>query len=155
MTLLVVYRGVHCGVCKHYLQTLTTQLQAFLDIDVDVIAVSSDTQNKAKRAQQEWQLGNMMVGYGLSIRDGQRLGLFVSNARKDSEPQTFFEPGLYLTTKTGELLFVSIQNMPFGRTQTADLLHWVPKLIELEIPPRGTASYSELLPQKNTTALEI
>ncbi len=140
-TLLVVYRGVHCSVCARYLSEIAEHLEALEAMNVEVITTSGDTREKGLQAQAEWSGGKLATGYGLDEATAKLLGLYLSSARKPVEPERFFEPGLYLITADGTLLFVSLQNMPFGRTPIQDLLDWIPKVLENNIPPRGTMRY--------------
>ncbi|MCY4427924.1 MAG: redoxin domain-containing protein [Halieaceae bacterium] len=140
-TLLVVYRGLHCSVCSRYLAELTDHMPALVELGVTVIATSADTEEKASKAWREWTGERVPMGYGLDEDVGRALGLFLSSARKAVEPDRFFEPGLYLVKKDGGLLFVSLQNMPFGRTPIQDLVEWIPKIVANGIPPRGTQRY--------------
>ena len=49
--MVVVYRGLHCPVCKTYLGDLESKLAEFAKRGVDVIAVSTDSQDRAQQAK--------------------------------------------------------------------------------------------------------
>lgn len=59
---------------------------------MDVIAVSTDTHERAQKTRHEWGLENLAVGYGLSIYDVRAWGLYISKAIKEGEPAQFAEP---------------------------------------------------------------
>lgn len=48
-TLIVFYRGLHCPVCKKYLEDLKTKLSDFEERGVNVIVVSMDSEERAKK----------------------------------------------------------------------------------------------------------
>lgn len=141
MTMLVVYRGLHCGICKSYLAELGAHLHELQKLGVEVIAASADPRDKAKEAQQSWTDGKVPFGYGLDESAGRRLRLFLTAKRKEGEPDRFFEPGLYLITEDGVALFVAVQNMPFGRPGIAEITSRIGWVLENGIPPRGTVRY--------------
>jgi len=66
-TLLVFYRGLHCPICKRYLNELQSLLPKFAERGVSVVAVSSDDQEKAERAKADWGLGDLSIAYGLDL----------------------------------------------------------------------------------------
>lgn len=142
-TMVLVYRGLHCGICKNQLKQLHAMLADFGEAGVDVVAVSSDPEDKARRAQSEWDVPNLRLGYDLDFTVAKTWSLFISNARKPGEPETFFEPGLFLVRANGELFFASIQNMPFGRSDLQDVLAWAKKSIDNDIPARGEVDVSQ------------
>ncbi len=51
--LLVVYRGKHCPICRTYLKTLNGLLGQFVEIGVEVSAISADTAEKAETKARE------------------------------------------------------------------------------------------------------
>jgi len=139
--LLIVYRGLHCSVCARYIAALRDQLPRLQELGVKVLATSADSKQRALQARDEWELANVPLGYGLDIDTGKTLGLYRSVQRKPVEPEWFFEPGLYLLDTEGVLTFVSLQNMPFGRTPLDELTSWIERIVEMQIPPRGTGGY--------------
>jgi peroxiredoxin len=46
-TMLVVYRGLHCPICKTYLRDLDRKLVEFESLGVKAVAVSTDTVERA------------------------------------------------------------------------------------------------------------
>ena len=69
-TLVVFYRGLHCPICRGYLGELVKLQGEFRSRGVEVVAISSDSNDRARLAASEWQLGDLTVGYGLD--HGQR-----------------------------------------------------------------------------------
>ena len=65
-TLMVFYRGYHCPVCKKQLESLKDKLSEFVDRGVNVIAVSMDTEERAKKTGEEWDIESIPVGFELS-----------------------------------------------------------------------------------------
>ena len=72
--MIVVYRGLHCPICKTYLGGLEAKLPEFAKRGVNVIAISTDGQERAGQAKAEWGLTNLRVGYGLPIETAREIG---------------------------------------------------------------------------------
>ena len=51
--MVVVYRGLHCPLCKKYLAQLDEMVETFNGLGVDVVAVSGDPQAKAQAMVEE------------------------------------------------------------------------------------------------------
>lgn len=136
-SLIVIYRGLHCGLCKGYLGRLAELASDFRAIGAEPVAVSADPRDKAERARDEWGIGDLPLGYGLSLDHAAPWGLYVSAARKEAETPRFFEPGLFLVRANGELFFAATQNMPFARADFEPWLDWLPRVEEGAIPARG------------------
>ena len=77
---IVVYRGKHCPICTNYLVRLNELLPEFNKIGVDVVAVSADSVEKAQAHIGEIS-PDFEVGYGLSVEQMRKLGLYISNPR--------------------------------------------------------------------------
>ena len=138
-TMVVFYRGLHCPVCRAYLAELERKLPAFTERGVDVIAVSGDDAERARRTVEEWKLENLTIGYGQSIASMREWGLFVSHAIKEPEPELFGEPGLFLVRPDGTLYYAAINSMPFGRPRLDDMLAALDFIIARDYPARGEA----------------
>lgn len=139
-TMLVFYRGLHCPVCRGYLQELRDRLADFNNRGVEVIAISGDDEQRAARARDEWQLGALPIGYGLTEDAMNAWGLYVSGAIKEEEPERFSEPGLFLIAPDGTSFYVAVNSMPFGRPKLADMLDAVDFVAENGYPARGEAA---------------
>ncbi|SDH60841.1 redoxin domain-containing protein [Winogradskyella thalassocola] len=137
-TLLIVYRGLHCPVCKKYLEELQTKLSKFDDLGVNVIAVSSDTEAIAKETYEEWDIADVPLGYEFPIEEAREWGLFISKGIK-KEPETFIEPGLFVIRPNQELYCASIQTMPFARPGLDDVIGAIKFVLDKDYPARGEA----------------
>lgn len=137
-TMVVFYRGKHCPVCKTYLQTVQKHIDTFKDKGVNVIAISSDTKEKARATYEEWDIRNVPIGFGFPIEEARKWGLYISNGIKD-EPDQFTEPAVFLITPQQMLYASSIQTMPFARPKIEDLLKSIDFVLEKNYPARGEA----------------
>lgn len=141
-SLVVVYRGLHCPICKGYLSDLQSRLDEFAKRGVGVVALSSDTRERAERARTEWKLDRLRIGYGLDFATARRWGLYLSRTRGTTslgieEPAVFVEPGLFLVRPDGTLYFGTVQTMPFARPHFADILTALDFVIAKDYPARG------------------
>lgn len=147
-TLVVVYRGLHCPICKAQLRDLETKLDVFAQKGVGVIALSTDDEERANRAKAEWGLPRLRVGYGFTLASAREWGLFLSAGRGTTsigveEPGLFAEPGLFLVRPDGTLYFSSVQTMPFARPSFADILGAIDYVIAKDYPARGEVATLE------------
>jgi peroxiredoxin len=143
-TLAVFYRGLHCPICSRYLKGLSASLDDFRARGVEVIALSTDDGERARRARQEWQLGDLEVGYGLTLEQARAWGLYISNSRGKTsagieEPAQFNEPGLFLIRPDGALYWAAVQSVPFARPHFDEVLKAIDFIKERDYPPRGDA----------------
>jgi peroxiredoxin len=137
--MIVVYRGLHCPICKSYLGELEAKLPEFAKRDVEVIAISTDNQDRANRAKTEWGLNNLQVGYDLSIANAREWNLFISTAIRDGEPPEFSEPGLFLIKSDGSLFYAARTSAPWGRPSLDQMLRGIDVAMERKMPARGEA----------------
>ena len=137
-TMIVVYRGYHCPVCKSYLGTLNGLAADYAAAGLSVIALSMDDEARAAKAKAEWDVGNLTIGHGLSEATAAAWGLWLSAAIRDGEPVVFAEPGVFWVRPSGELYLVDIANMPWARPDLAVLLSKAPLIAERDYPARGT-----------------
>lgn len=138
-TMLVFYRGLHCPVCKGYLQELNEKIDRFRDLGVTAVAVSTDTEERAKQAWKEWNLGDLPIAYGLTVDQAREWGLYISKGIKDDEPETFSEPGLFLVKPDATLYAASVNSMPFSRPHFDDVAKAVGFVTKEDYPARGEA----------------
>lgn len=137
-TLLVVYRGRHCGRCKKYLNGLEKMRQDWERAGFDIVVVSADTQEKAQAdiAEFGWTFN---ICYGLVVEQMKLLGLYVSEPLSEAETdRVFAEPGVFCITPEGNAQIVSVSNGPAARPELAELLDGMIFTIENNRPPRGT-----------------
>lgn len=138
-TMVVFYRGLHCPVCKSYLEDLQERIGEFSEKGIHVIAVSADSKERAKKTYAKWKVKDVPIGYGYPIEAAEKWGLYVSESIKEDEPERFFEPGLFLIRPNGTLYSASIQSMPFARPNFADVLKGLSYIIKEDYPARGAA----------------
>ncbi len=137
-TLLLFYRGVHCPICRMQLRDLQGHLAAFAKRGITVVAISMDNKERAQKAAEQWEVDDLMIGYGLEEARARALGLYISSGRPGSdEPSVFSEPALLLVKPDQALYFASIQSMPFTRPSLDQLLQGLDYAIESKYPARG------------------
>ena len=136
-TLLVFYRGLHCPLCKKYLQQLQELLPQFEQLGVNVVAVSMDTEKRALLSQQKWELSNLTLGYGLSEKSARNWALYLSASVKDGEPSQFSEPGLFLIDSKNEVYYSAINSNPWGRPYLPSFVKAVDYIVQSGYPARG------------------
>ena len=141
-TMIVFYRGLHCPICRGYLGDLERKLDELTSRGVEVVVISSDVEERARQAKDEWGLANLTVGYGLDLDVARRWGLYISTSRGMTsagieEPALFSEPGLFLVRPDGTLYFASVQTMPFARPAFGDILKALDFVIAKDYPARG------------------
>ena len=137
--MVVFYRGLHCPVCKTYLGDLESKLPEFAKRGVDVIAVSTDSRERAEKSKAEWGLKTLGIGCELSLAGAREWDLFISRAVRDGEPPEFNEPGLFLVKPDGTLFFASRGSAPWGRPPLDQMLRGIDVAMERKMPARGEA----------------
>ena len=136
--LIVVYRGKHCPICKTYLTELNGMLSDFAAIDVDVIAVSADPEEKAKASADAIGYTGT-IGYDLGIAQMAQLGVFISDPRSPEETdRPFAEPATFVVRADGMLQIVDVSNAPFARPALKGLLGGLTFIRQKDYPVRGT-----------------
>lgn len=78
-TLVVFYRGLHCPICRTYLGELDKLAADFKSRGVEIIAISSDVEERARQTKKDWGLANLILGYGLDLDVARQWGLYVSS----------------------------------------------------------------------------
>ncbi|WP_397542270.1 redoxin domain-containing protein [Roseovarius salis] len=136
--LVVVYRGLHCPLCKTYLAKLDELKGRFNALGVDVVTVSGDPGDRARAMAEELQL-SMPVGYGLSTDQMRAVGVYVSEPRGPQETdRPFPEPGVFVINGAGRLQIVDISNAPFSRPDLESLAGGLEFIRANDYPVRGT-----------------
>ncbi|WP_262733524.1 peroxiredoxin-like family protein [Gaetbulibacter sp. NE] len=136
-TLVVFYRGIHCSLCKKYLQQLEELLPEFKERGVNVIAVSMDSESRARLSRQKWELSELQLGYNLDLETAKNWGLYLSKAVKDGEPDTFSEPGLFLIDNKNQVYYSAINSNPWGRPYLPSFVKAVDYIVSSGYPARG------------------
>ncbi|MEX0285257.1 MAG: peroxiredoxin-like family protein [Paracoccaceae bacterium] len=137
MTMIVVYRGLHCPICNGYLNQLQDRLDAFAEAGVSVIAISMDAEDRATQAQSDWGLEKLRFAYGLTEAQAREWDLYLTQSIAEKEPEVFAEPGLYWVLPDGTVYLMDIGTMPFARPDLDLLLSRVGAIAK-GYPPRGT-----------------
>lgn len=121
-TMLVFYRHSQCGICNGYLKQLDDLAGAFADAGVNILAASVDNAVITRQMIAKLDLKNLEFGCQISLDIAKKWGLFVSQKRKDTEPEYFLEPALFLMNRSAVLYYASIQSVPFGRLLPSEIL---------------------------------
>lgn len=138
--LIVVYRGLHCPLCKKYLTKLEGLKPEFEGIGTEVVALSGDPKEKAVAMVEELGL-TMPVAYGLSMDQMRALGLYISEPRSAQETdRPFPEPAIFAINPSGQAQIIDISNAPFSRPDLDNLLSGLTFVREKDYPIRGTLS---------------
>lgn len=138
--MLVIYRHSQCSICNGYLKLLDALSAQFSAAGVDIIAASVDSAEATREMVDVLDLKKLTIGHGLPLAMAADWGLFISAKRKDTEPERFFEPALFLIDPDGLVYYAAIQSMPFGRPPLDEILRWIPKISGNKIPARGEVS---------------
>lgn len=140
--LVVFYRGLHCPICAKYLLELERLAPEFHKRGVQVIAISSDNEERGRKMAEKISAQGVRFGYGLSLASARAWGLYISTGRGATsigieEPALFSEPGVFLIRPDGTLYYGSTQTMPFARPQFQDLLGAIDFAVAKDYPARG------------------
>lgn len=136
-TLVLFYRGYHCPICKDQLEELNGKISDFEAAGIKAHAVSMDSPERAEKQREEWDIGNLAIGYGLSEASAREWGLYISAKEKDAEPERFAEPGTAIIYPDGRIYALYTQNVPFARPPLDDLLGAMKFVLKNDYPVRG------------------
>lgn len=140
--MIVFYRGLHCPICAKYLLELERLGPEFQKRGVNLIAISSDDEDRAKKMAAKVGATLVKFGYGLPLQAARQWGLYISAGRGATsigieEPTLFSEPGVFLVKPDGSLYYGSTQTMPFARPQFQELLGAIDFAVAKDYPARG------------------
>ncbi|WP_299370385.1 redoxin domain-containing protein [uncultured Tateyamaria sp.] len=136
--LVIIYRGLHCPLCKKYLAELEGMQEKFHAQGVDIVVASGDPEDKARAMAEEFA-PTLAMGYGLSVEQMQTLGLYVSDPRSPQETdRPFAEPGLFVVNADGDIQMVDVSNAPFLRPDLEKVLGGITYIRANDYPIRGT-----------------
>jgi peroxiredoxin len=141
-TLLVFYRGLHCPICLKYLLELGRLQADFEQRGVKIIAVSSDTPERARAMADKLKAPGLRMGHSLPLALAREWGLYLSTSRGLTsigieEPALFSEPGVFLVRPDGTLFYGAVQTMPFARPHFDELLAAIDFALAKDYPARG------------------
>jgi len=138
VTLIDFYRGRHCPRCQRHLLDLAAKLPRFAERGVACIAISMDDRERAEESAEVWGLGDLRVGYGLTLEDASAWGLYLSTPIGTKEPGwPFNEPAMMLITPDQRLYSAVYGTTPFNRPHFADVLESLDLVRARDYPPRG------------------
>ena len=140
MTVLNVYRGLHCPRCHRQFDDFIAHRGDLDAAGVKVVSISTDPQGRAEQAVAEWGLGDLEVGYDLTVQGARDLGLFISEAIREGETAQFAEAAVFFIRPDGVLWGSSVNSFPFLRPTAAMILDAVSTAKARSYPPRGTVS---------------
>jgi peroxiredoxin len=138
-TLVVFNRGLHCPVCRAQLRELDRRLDELTERGVEVVSVSGETRERARRMHDEWKLERLPIAYGLTEDQMRAWGLFISRGIGDDEPALFNEPALFLIDPVGSVYYEAILSAAVGRPRLDDLLGGIDYWVSTGSPARGEA----------------
>lgn len=104
------------------MRDIVARKEAFADLGVSVVAISTDPEDRARKAVDKWQLGSLPVAFGLPIATAQSLGLAISSAIRDGETSLFAESGVFFVRADGTLHGSIVNTFPFARPVVSDLV---------------------------------
>lgn len=140
--MIVFYRGLHCAVCNTYIRELDRLHEEFARRGIDVVAISSDTRDRAIETQRKWGLSNVRLGYELPIDKARDWNLYVSSSRGRAtngieEPSVFSEPGIFVIRPDRTLYWGNISTMPFARPHFSEIIQAFDLVQKIDYPARG------------------
>lgn len=148
-TMVVFYRGDHCPICRKYLTSLSERLRDFKKYGVsNVIAISGDNRSLAEKTRTACNINDLTIGFEHDLNSMAEWGLYISKSIRESEPEYFGEPGLFLIDSKGKIFSCSTSSLPFARPRFEDLLDGLEIISAKNYPRRGTVSY-DMIRDKN------
>lgn len=133
-----VYRGLHCPRCRRHLEEMALRSADREALGLELIAISTDPEDRAQKARADWDIDNIPIAYDLSIETARALGLFISENYATHETQIFAEPGVFFVRQDLTLYGAVINTFPFARPHVDDLIEVAKVIQERNYPPRGT-----------------
>lgn len=137
-TLLIVYRGKHCGRWKNYLNKFEKTYSDWQKAGFEVVCVSADPIEKVTDDIEDfgWTFD---IGYDLQEDHMRQMGLYISDPLTTQETdRRFAEPGVFCIRPDGTTQIVAISNGPAARPDLDELLDGMIFTIENDRPARGT-----------------
>lgn len=136
-TMIVFYRGLHCPICKKYLEKLNEIHDDLEDKGVQVIAVSMDPEARARKSKMDWVIDKLTIGYDMDKDTASSWGLFLSNSISASETPVFSEPGLFLVKPNNEVYYANMSSNPWGRPFLPSFVQLMDFIKQSGYPARG------------------
>ena len=123
--LVSVFRNTFCPICRDYLVELEHRIDEFTELDVDVIAISADSEENTRNLQTGLGLEKLTLGFGLDIDYAREtLGLYITNRYVFTKPlpDVFTEPAMFLVRADGTLHSVCIGSAVYTRVPVDAIL---------------------------------
>jgi len=125
-----------------YLLELARLVPEFEKRGVKVIAISSDTKERAEQMAEKLNAPELRMGYGLSLDVARQWGMYISTSRGLTsigieEPALFSEPAVFIVRPDTTLYYGAVQTMPFARPNFTDLLGAIDFALAKDYPARG------------------
>jgi peroxiredoxin len=141
-SLVVFYRGYHCPICAKYLLELGRLLPEYAKRGVEVIAISSDAEPRAREMARKINMPGLRMGYALPLDVAREWGLYITQGHGKTsigieEPAMFSEPAVYLVRPDKTLYYGAVQTMPFARPHFDELLTSIDFAMQRNYPARG------------------
>jgi hypothetical protein len=135
LALIGVMRGYFCTYCHDSLLDLDRHAEAFRGIGIDVLTTSTDDSATAEKMTRELGLARLSVGFGLTLTDIRRLGLFAT----ERQGKIFAEPAILMARRGGTVYAVFQTSISCGRLDIERLLEGLQLLAPAGFPLRGNA----------------
>lgn len=137
MTVLNVYRGLHCPRCHRQFDDFIAHRAELDAAGVKVVSISTDPEERATQSVADWGLGDLEIGHDLTIQGARDLGLFISEAIREGETAQFAEAAVFFIRPDGVIWGSSINSFPFLRPTAKMILDAVGTAKARSYPPRG------------------
>jgi peroxiredoxin len=149
-TIVIVYRGLHCPLCKMFLKEVEAYHQEAISQGYKIVAVSMDPKEKADEFAKEVAASmdegdkrdvlELPIAYGLTEAEASQWGLYLSNTRDEApgEPDVFAEPGFFVIRPDNTIFMAQVQSAPFSRPSITQLIGGLNYAHENKYPTRGT-----------------
>jgi peroxiredoxin len=143
-SLVLVYRGAHCPKCLDYLNSVDEHRQRLKKLNVDLKAVSADSQDQVQQMIKKGLNVNYPILCSLQLEDMKKLGLYLSEPLNDNETDHIFpEPALFLINPDKSLRMIEVANSPFIRPDVELLIDGIEFSLTKDYPARGTYQYEQ------------
>lgn len=136
-SLVIVYRGKHCGRCKNYLNKFEKSYADWQKAGFDAACISADPIEKVSDDIEKfgWTFD---IGYDLQEAEMRAMGLYVSDPLSSQETdRRFAEPGIFCIRPDGTVQIIAISNGPAARPDLDELLDGMIFTIKNDRPVRG------------------
>jgi peroxiredoxin len=85
-SVLVFYRGLHCLRCPGQLRSYQELLPSFKACGADVVAITSDDEDRATRSAAVWGITTLPIAHGFSIESAPVWSIHITSGKKPDEP---------------------------------------------------------------------